>query len=265
MQDLFECLKSRPKSGWSKTLEILLLYSVVPPVSQSALSSKSSKITNHKTKELWSWNFERMFNPRNMSHVTCHMLCVTCHMSHVTVFLLLFFPRQSGEGCQWRVYYQLGLPRLVSCFFALCSDSLLLWSLATCFDTSTNKGNISVHDLHLCISCVAVMCFLMKDIFFADIITIITLYEAFHRNILCFLIILLSIWFGFLNINFRIFVLNDLFTKYSIICSCFRDAIIIFGQKQKILYLFSFPGVTKLTLTLFIGVNNWANPLALLK
>ena len=38
-----------------------------------------------------------------------------------------------------------------------------------------------------------------------------------------------------------------------------------FGQKQKILYLFSCPGVTKLTLILFIRGNNWANLLFLLK
>ena len=37
------------------------------------------------------------------------------------------------------------------------------------------------------------------------------------------------------------------------------------GQKQKILYLFSCPGVTKLTLMLFIKGNNWANLLVLLK
>ena len=37
------------------------------------------------------------------------------------------------------------------------------------------------------------------------------------------------------------------------------------GQKQKILYLFSSPGVTKLTLMLFIRGNNWANLYVLLK
>ena len=35
--------------------------------------------------------------------------------------------------------------------------------------------------------------------------------------------------------------------------------------KQKILYLLLIPGVTKLTLMLFIGGNNWANLLVLLK
>ena len=37
------------------------------------------------------------------------------------------------------------------------------------------------------------------------------------------------------------------------------------GQKQKILYLFSIPGVTKLTLMLFIGGVNWSNLLVPLK
>ena len=40
---------------------------------------------------------------------------------------------------------------------------------------------------------------------------------------------------------------------------------IINGQKQKILFLFSSPGVTKLTLMLFIRGNNLANLLVLLK
>ena len=46
---------------------------------------------------------------------TCHMSGVRCHMSRVfslNLFLLLFFG-QSGGASQWRVCYQLGLPRLV--------------------------------------------------------------------------------------------------------------------------------------------------------
>ena len=39
-----------------------------------------------------------------MTRVTCHMSPVTCHN---------YFFRQIGEAYQWRVCYQLGLPRLV--------------------------------------------------------------------------------------------------------------------------------------------------------
>ena len=39
--------------------------------------SNLENIINHKS------NFERMFTPHNMSHVTCHMSYVICHMSTV--------------------------------------------------------------------------------------------------------------------------------------------------------------------------------------
>ena len=62
-------------------------------------------IINNKPEELGSWNFERMFTPQNLSHVTCrksgvtcHVTCVTGHMSHVT----FFFFWQSGEAFRWR-------------------------------------------------------------------------------------------------------------------------------------------------------------------
>ena len=58
-----------------------------------------------------------------MSHVTCHMLCVTCHVSHVMFpvshvtchmsHVIFFFFGQSGEAYRWRVCYQWGLPRQV--------------------------------------------------------------------------------------------------------------------------------------------------------
>ena len=32
-----------------------------------------------------------MFTPHNMSHVACHVSCVTCHLSHVTFFFFFFF------------------------------------------------------------------------------------------------------------------------------------------------------------------------------
>ena len=62
-----------------------------------------------------------MFTPQNMSHVKCHVSCVTrhvscvmCHVSHVTchIFFFFFFGR-NGEAYRWRVCYQRGLPRLV--------------------------------------------------------------------------------------------------------------------------------------------------------
>ena len=41
-------------------------------------------IINHKPEELGRWNFERMFTPHYMSHVTCRISRVTCHVSHAT-------------------------------------------------------------------------------------------------------------------------------------------------------------------------------------
>ena len=32
-----------------------------------------------------SWNFERMFTPHHVSHVTCQVPCSTCHMSYARV------------------------------------------------------------------------------------------------------------------------------------------------------------------------------------
>ena len=60
-----------------------------------------------------------MFTPApqtcHMSCVTCHMSPVTCHVSRVTCFFFFsFFFGQSGEAYWWRVFYQRGLPRLVS-------------------------------------------------------------------------------------------------------------------------------------------------------
>ena len=70
----------------------------------------------------------------NVSHVTCHMSCVTFHMSHVMChiscvictfshFLLNFFG-QSFEASRWRVCYQRGLLRLV--FFYHISTKCIL-------------------------------------------------------------------------------------------------------------------------------------------
>ena len=66
---------------------------------------KALSIPNSK-----SWVAEilrKMFTPHHVSHVTCHMLCVTCHMSGVIFF------KQDGGVIWWRVCYQWGLPRLV--------------------------------------------------------------------------------------------------------------------------------------------------------
>ena len=72
-------------------------------------------IINYKPEELGSRNFERMFTPHNLSHVTCcmsrvtcHMSRVMCHMSHVTC--IFFFT--ACEAYCWRVCYQRGLPHL---------------------------------------------------------------------------------------------------------------------------------------------------------
>ena len=49
----------------------------------------------------------------HMSHVWCHMSGVTCPVSCV-FFSSSFFSGQIGGATRWRVYYQRGLPRLVS-------------------------------------------------------------------------------------------------------------------------------------------------------
>ena len=43
----------------------------------------------------------------------CHKSQVTCHVSHVIIFFSSFFS-QCCEASQWRVFYQEGLPCLVS-------------------------------------------------------------------------------------------------------------------------------------------------------
>ena len=58
-----------------------------------------------------SWHLERMFTPRHVSHVTCHVSGVRCHAP--CGFLLLLFILQSGGASLWRVYYQQSLPRIV--------------------------------------------------------------------------------------------------------------------------------------------------------
>ena len=58
--------------------------------------------------------------PPHQSHVICHVSCVSCHMSqcyvsHVTsdVIVVGFFS-ESGETSWWRIFYQWGLPCLVT-------------------------------------------------------------------------------------------------------------------------------------------------------
>ena len=55
----------------------------------------------------------------HVSCVMCHVSCVRCHMSHVNLLLLLLlllflFFVQSDGAIRWRVWYQRGLPCLVS-------------------------------------------------------------------------------------------------------------------------------------------------------
>ena len=66
-----------------------------------------------------------MFTPTkcHVSHVTYQESCVTCHVSHVTfhniIFLLFnyFLFGQKAYANRLRVWYQWGLPRLVSMIF----------------------------------------------------------------------------------------------------------------------------------------------------
>ena len=64
---------------------------------------------NCLSKELNSWNFERMFTPHQVSHVICHMSHAMCLLSHFYLFLLtkLFCLYMKGQLSR-------GLPRLVS-------------------------------------------------------------------------------------------------------------------------------------------------------
>ena len=64
-----------------------------------------------------------IFLPFQLSYDTCHVAPVTCrvspvtfHLSHVTCHMSHFFPVQNGETSWWRVYYQRGLPHLVSLY-----------------------------------------------------------------------------------------------------------------------------------------------------
>ena len=59
-----------------------------------------------------------------LSHVTCDISHVTCHVS-----LFFFFFGLSGEAYRWRVCYQRGLPRLVSCITQNLVVSVLYYNL----------------------------------------------------------------------------------------------------------------------------------------
>ena len=63
---------------------------------------------------------------KNMSHVTCHVQCVTCNF-----FLLfsLFFLQIGGYG-RWRVGYQQGLP----CLVVSAIDLFRIWLPVSAFD-----------------------------------------------------------------------------------------------------------------------------------
>ena len=55
----------------------------------------------------------------HVSRVMCHVSRVTCHMSKKKLYFNFFFLEhkkigQSGGASRWRVFYQRGLPRLVS-------------------------------------------------------------------------------------------------------------------------------------------------------
>ena len=58
-----------------------------------------------------------MFTPHHVSHVRCHVSCVTCQVSHVrchvsqNIFSSSFFDKMMAS--RWRVCYQRGLPLLV--------------------------------------------------------------------------------------------------------------------------------------------------------
>ena len=74
-------------------------------------------------------NLQNIMNPKQLKvglckfdtmFTTCHISYVTFHVSHVTYhifFFLIFFFLQIGAASWWRVWYQHGLPRLVSLFF----------------------------------------------------------------------------------------------------------------------------------------------------
>ena len=57
-------------------------------------------------KELGIWNFERMFTPHYLLHVTCH----ASHVPHIFIFYLFLF---CFGASRLRVCYQRSLPRLL--------------------------------------------------------------------------------------------------------------------------------------------------------
>ena len=76
------------------------------------ISSKLLHSQAVRARELTFWGKVNLTPP-----VLCHISHVKCHMSHVmcNFFLrfVIFFVRQSGNACLWRVFYRWGLPRLV--------------------------------------------------------------------------------------------------------------------------------------------------------
>ena len=69
-----------------------------------------------------------------VSGVPCQVSRVTCQVSHVT---LSFFFGQNGWARWWRVCYQHGLPRLVSClmFDNLCTPPIQVATNVVCTNT----------------------------------------------------------------------------------------------------------------------------------
>ena len=81
-----QCIFNRPGvAGAVLQTASSLIHSVGQPFPPNL-----QNIINHKPEELGSWNFERMFTPHNMSHVTCCMSRVTCHMSYVIIIIFFY-------------------------------------------------------------------------------------------------------------------------------------------------------------------------------
>ena len=110
----------------------------------SILSKLSELDIYPKPFELGSWNSETIFTTPCVSHVTCHLSCVMCHVSHVTC------PNEeekinqitkNGAASWWRVYYEQGLPCLVSYGSVQWQSKSFQWRRGKVICSNLNKIN----------------------------------------------------------------------------------------------------------------------------
>ena len=99
----------------------------------SCVTCHMSHVTLHNPKllELGTWNFKTMFTTPHVSHVTCHVSCVTCQF--------IYFWKRGGASW-WRVCYQRSLSHLVS-------DTHLCPIQFCLFQEEMSMGDFPVHPM----------------------------------------------------------------------------------------------------------------------